>query len=104
MAEVQVTRWHEIPSLVTARDGDDTVKIPMPQRFQEAIDEAAMRAGAVDSDAYLEGWTHGEWEPMEGSAAEAADAGAITLVASWDEATLQAVVDSYGPADSGSTP
>ena len=104
MAEVQVTRWREIPSLITARDGEDVVKIPLPARFQEAIDESAMRMGAIDSDAYLEGWGRGEWEPMEGSAAEAADAGAITLVASWDEATLQAVVDSYGPADSGSTP
>ena len=103
MAEVQVTRWRELPSLITARDGDDTVKIPMPPRFQEAIDEAAMRAGAVDSDAYLEGWTRGEWQVMEGSAAEAADAATITLEASWDEAALQAVVDSYGPADSGST-
>jgi hypothetical protein len=40
---------------------------------------------------------------MEGSAAEAADAATITLEASWDDATLQALVDSYGPADTGST-
>ena len=38
MAEVQVTRWREIPSMVTARDGDDVVKVQLPARFQEAIE------------------------------------------------------------------
>ncbi len=97
MTEVQVTRWREIPSLVTARDGDDTVKIPMPQRFQEAIDEAAMRAGAVDSDAYLEGWTRGDWQVMEGSAAEAADLVSRELDTTWNPEALNGLVDTYGP-------
>ena len=51
MAEIQVTWWRDLPSLVVARDGDDVVKVPLPPRFQEAIDEAAMRLGAVDSPA-----------------------------------------------------
>ena len=40
MAEIQVTWWRDLPSLVVARDGDDVVKVPLPPRFQEAIDEA----------------------------------------------------------------
>ncbi len=48
MAEFQVTRWRAIPSMVTARGGDGrSVKIPLPGRFQEAIDELAMRTGAA---------------------------------------------------------
>ncbi len=43
MAEYQITRWREIPSLVTAREGDQVAKISLSTRFQEAIDEAAMR-------------------------------------------------------------
>ena len=45
MTEFQVTSWRDIPSMVASRDGDEIVKIPLHQRCQEAIDEAAMRLG-----------------------------------------------------------
>jgi hypothetical protein len=61
MAEYQVTYWRELPSLVTARDGEQVAKIELPSRFQEAIDQAAMDVGDVSSDAYLEGWRRGPW-------------------------------------------
>jgi len=38
--------------MVMARDGADTIKVMLPARFQEAIDEAAMRMGEIDADAY----------------------------------------------------
>ena len=41
MTEFQVTRWRELPSMVTARSGDETAKVQLAARFQEAIDEAA---------------------------------------------------------------
>ncbi|MDX6544646.1 MAG: Virulence factor, partial [Gaiellales bacterium] len=40
MAEYRITYWREIPSMVTAREGDATAKSGLPARFQEAIDEA----------------------------------------------------------------
>ena len=55
MTEYQITQWHEIPSMVVARDGADVAKIQLAARFQEAIDEAAMRMGSTDADAYLDG-------------------------------------------------
>ena len=67
MAEYRITYWREIPSMVTARDGAATSKAALPGRFQEAIDEAAMRQGMAGSDAYLEQWHHGEWEPADGT-------------------------------------
>ncbi len=67
MSEFQITYWRDIPSLVTARDGADEAKVPLPQRFQEAIDEAAMRVGAADADAYLDGWRRTDWAAAEGS-------------------------------------
>ena len=75
MAEYQITRWRAIPSLVTARsDEGETVKVPLPDRFQEAIDELAMRTGAVGSDAYLADWVQEEWTARGGEpAAVAAD-------------------------------
>ena len=62
MAEYRITSWREIPSMVSARsDAGEVVKVPLPDRFQEAIDELAMRTGAAGSDDYLADWVQGEW-------------------------------------------
>lgn len=75
MTETRITYWRDIPSMVTARGaGGATAKAALPPRFQEAIDEAAMRQGLTGSDAYLEGWRQGDWEPAEGPPEEAAGA------------------------------
>ena len=39
-----------------AKQGRKTVKRILSQRFQEAVDRAAMRAGKGSSDAYLAEW------------------------------------------------
>ena len=98
MAEVQVTRWRALPSLVTAREGDDVVKVSLPARFQEAIDEAAMRLDAADADAYMEGWIRDPWLAVAGSPSEAAEAVAADLEAQWSPEALNALLDSLGPA------
>ena len=54
-------RWHEIPSMVIAREGETTIKVMLASRFQEAIDEAAMRMGEIDADAYTSGWIRDPW-------------------------------------------
>ena len=83
MAEYRITRWAEIPSLVTARDDSGgTAKVELPARFQEAIDDAAMRRGLAGSDAYLEQWLHDDWMEADGSA----DAVAGRVAAELDEA------------------
>jgi hypothetical protein len=84
MAEYQITRWREIPSMVTARDANGTAKVSLPNRFQEAIDEVAMQVGAAATDAYLAGWVQDAWQTRDGSAAEVADAVAAELDAEWD--------------------
>ena len=73
MTEYQLTFWRDLPSLVVARDGDDVTKSPLAPRFQEAIDEAAMRLGDTSSDDYLSGWTRGEWTPAAGSTTDVCD-------------------------------
>ena len=97
MSEYQITYWRDIPSMVTAREGDETARAPLPQRFQEAIDEAAMRLGASDADAYMEGWRRGDWTPADGAPAEVADRIATELEAGLDEAALTALLDELGP-------
>jgi hypothetical protein len=41
---------------VTASGSGATARAQLSDRFQKAIDAAAMTAGLVDSDAYLEKW------------------------------------------------
>ena len=67
MTEYQVTRWRELPSMVSARDGDETVKVQLAPRFQEAIDEAAMRLGDSGADDYLAGWERSAWTEADGT-------------------------------------
>ncbi len=95
--QYQVTYWRDLPSLVVAREGDSVTKAPLAPRFQEAIDEAAMRLGATDSDAYLEGWTRGEWTASEGSAPEVCDRVVGDLEGQWSAERLTAYLDDLGP-------
>jgi hypothetical protein len=103
MAEVQITAWREIPSIVTAREGAEVIKVQLPSRFQEAIDEAAMRVGAEGADAYLDGWTRGPWETVTGSATEAAEKVAHDLEATWTASALDALLDTLAAGTTGET-
>ena len=47
--------------MVIARAGETTIKVMLASRFQEAIDEAAMRLGEIDADAYTSGWIRDPW-------------------------------------------
>jgi len=88
VAEYQVTFWRDLPSMVVARDGDDVTKAPLAARFQEAIDEAAMRLGDTGSDAYLAGWARGPWTAAAGSTGEVADRVVADLEDHWSEQAL----------------
>lgn len=80
--------------MVVARAGDEVVKVALANRFQEAIDEAAMRVGASDADAYMDGWRRTEWETAEGTPTEVSEAISKKLETQLDEAALNALLDS----------
>jgi Virulence factor len=54
--ELTVIWWRDIPAQVTAKEGRVRAAAQLSERFQEAIDAAAMRAGLIGTDAYLEEW------------------------------------------------
>jgi len=54
--ELTVIWWRDIPAQVTAKEGRTRAARELDSRFQEAIDAAAMRAGLIGTDAYLEEW------------------------------------------------
>ncbi len=96
MTQIQVTKWRDIPSMIVAKDGDDQVKISLPQRFQEAIDEAAMRLGDDDADSYMNGWVRDSWLTVTGSPTTAAEALAAELETTWTPEAIAVLLDSYG--------
>jgi Virulence factor len=56
MPELTIIFWRGIPAQVTAGKGRGAARAQLPERFQEAIDAAAMRAGLIGTDEYLEQW------------------------------------------------
>lgn len=88
MARYRILAWKDIPALVEATDAQGAVQVPLSARFQELIDAIAMREGASESDAYLEGWAHGPELDRAGTAAAVAAA-----VAAECEAAFPALVE-----------
>lgn len=74
-------RWKDIPSLVEADGAEGLVRVPLSARFQELIDALAMRDGATETEAYLEGWGQDADAERDGSAQEVAAAVAAELEA-----------------------
>lgn len=56
MADLIVVYWRDIPAQVIVKKGRTNAKRELPARFAEAIDMAAMRGGASETDAYLAEW------------------------------------------------
>jgi hypothetical protein len=98
VTDYQVTCWRDLPSLVVARDGEQVTKSPLSPRFQEAIDEAAMRLGETGSNDYLAGWTRSSWTTVDGSPTDVADRVVAELEERWPAQTLQQYLDTLGPA------
>src|SRR4030067_742772 len=66
MTRVQVVFWRQIPAQVKARQGSERASRPLSDRFQQAIDDAAMGAGLSGTDAYLAEWHTSEGEDRAG--------------------------------------
>jgi len=56
MAQLIVVYWRDIPAQVIVKAGRQTAKRQLTERFEKAIDRAAMKAKLRDTDSYL-----GEW-------------------------------------------
>jgi len=93
VTEYQVTYWRELPSLVVAREGEQVSKSPLAPRFQEAIDEAAMRLGEVGSDDYLAGWRRGDWTAAPGDPAEVVGRVVAELEEAWPAEAVATYLD-----------
>ncbi len=96
MAQLTILYWRDIPSQVVVKQGRKNAKVLLPDRFQEAIDMAAMRDKAHETDDYLEGWRKGEPEPATGDLQAVADVRAQELEAEFDRQALKQLVANGG--------
>ena len=104
MASLIVISWRDIPAQVVAKRGRETAKGQLSQRFQEAVDRAAMRAGKGSSDAYLADWQRNA-RPCGDDLQAEADAEAARLEAQFSDEDLERLIRAKGlaaPADASS--
>jgi len=81
MATYQILYWHDIPVQVKAKAGRQRASQPLSDRFQDAIDRAAMAAGLVGSDEYTDAFQWSEPKERDGTAESVAAAVAAELEA-----------------------
>ena len=96
MANLIIISWRDIPAQVIVKRGRETAKVQLSQRFQEAVDRAAMRAGKGSSDAYLADWKRSDPRPCgEDIQAEVA-AEAARLEARYTDEDLERLIRAKG--------
>ena len=100
MAQLTILYWRDIPSQIVVKQGRQNAKVMLSERFQEAIDMAAMRDKAHETDAYLDGWRKGDPETVEGDLEECASERAALIEDAFDEGALRALVVSGGRKES----
>jgi hypothetical protein len=96
MASMIIISWRDIPAQVLVKRGRETAKVQLSQRFQEAIDRAAMRAGKGSSDAYLADWKRSPPQPCGDDMAAEARAEADKLEARYSDEELERMIKNKG--------
>jgi len=98
MAQVTIVYWRDIPAQVIVGKGRSAVKLPLAERFEQAIDRAAMKSGATGTDAYLADWRKADPVELEGDDRPAAEAMAARIEADYDDGRLKVLIGNEGRA------
>lgn len=96
MPQLTIVYWRDIPAQVIVRQGRAAAKRQLPERFEQAIDRAAMKVGARDSDSYLAEWRRGEPVEVAGEPEALADQHAQALDTEFDADRLKALIANGG--------
>ena len=97
MPQLTIVYWRDMPAQVIVKAGRTKESRKLDERFEQAIDMAAMRSGASETDAYLEEWRR-EISEVEGDLAEIADTTQKNLEAEFDQDRLKALIANGGHA------
>lgn len=96
MPDVTIVYWRDIPAQVIVGKGRRGTKAPLPERFEQAIDRAAMKVGAADTDAYLSEWRKATPYSVDGAPEEIVAAEADRLDTEYDQTRLKALIENDG--------
>ena len=96
MAQLTVVYWRDIPAQVIVKKGRESAKVQLTERFEKAIDRAAMRANLRDTDSYLNEWRRAAPVDVSDDLQAEADKAAAALETAFDEAKLKSLVESGG--------
>ena len=96
MANVTVVYWRDIPAQVIVGKGRRAAKVQLPERFEQAIDRAAMKVGAKDADAYLAEWRKAAPYVVDGVDADIAITEAARLDTEFDQSRLKILIENNG--------
>jgi hypothetical protein len=96
VAELTVIRWRDIPMQIVVRDdAGSSARRLLPEKFQEAVDAAAMVAGLIGSDDYTEQMAmdrRSVGDDLEAEARSAQDA----VLADWNDEALKVAIRAGG--------
>ena len=97
MPQKIVVYWRDIPSQVLIKRGRNKGKWMLSERFQEAIDSAAMKSGKAGTDDYITEWRRvtTECENSEDIQAQA-KAEAEQYEADFPDSRLKVLIDAGG--------
>lgn len=96
MPDVTIVYWRDIPAQVIVGKGRRGTKMPLPERFEQAIDRAAMKVNAKDSDAYLAEWRKAEPFSVDGDPGEIAAAEVDRIVTEYDQERIKQLIANDG--------
>ena len=96
MADVTIVYWRDMPAQVIVGRGRRGTKAALPERFEQAIDRAAMKSGAAGSDAYLEGFRKADPYPVDGADADVAAAEVARIDAEYDTDRIKSLIANDG--------
>ncbi|MEM7427509.1 MAG: virulence factor [Pseudomonadota bacterium] len=97
MAQLTIVYWRDMPAQVIVKAGRKKESRKLDERFEQAIDMAAMRSGASETDAYLEEWRRDVTE-VDGDIAQIADKTQADLESEFDQDRLKALIANGGHA------
>ena len=96
MPDVTVVYWRDIPAQIIVGKGRRGAKKQLEERFEQAIDRAAMKIGAKDADTYLAEWRKAAPYSVDGEPAEIAESEAARLEAEFDQDRLKVLIANEG--------
>jgi len=96
MVDVTIVYWRDIPAQVIVGKGRRGAKKPLPERFEQAIDRAAMKIGASDTDAYLAEWRKAAPYQVEGDPTQVVEAEAARLDTEYDQERIKQLIANEG--------